>query len=219
GTSAGSLYDGGFCEDVDAELKKDVGDPQARGDLQALAAACRERDPKKRESLLGRSLDLDAFVTFAALERLLGHWDGYVQAKNNYRLWFDAAGKGRFLPHGMDQLLGDPEAAVFAAPESMVGAALLKLPEWRARYRSRLIELLPLLRSAEVRARFEQAAARVRRLAAVRDGDGGEAQAARMRELRQRWGAGGRWPEKALQAPGPKGPPLRPGAAARPPAE
>jgi hypothetical protein len=213
GTSAGSLYDGGFCQDVDGELQKEVGDPQARGDLQALAAACRERDPKQRESLLGKSLDLDAFVTFAALERMLGHWDGYVQTKNNYRLWFDAAGKGRFLPHGMDQLLGDPEAAVFAAPESLAGAAVLKLPAWRARYRARLIELLPVLRSAELRARFEQAAARVRRLAAVRDGDGGEAQAGRMREMRQRWDARVHWLEKALQAPEPKALALRPGDA------
>lgn len=214
GTTAGALYDGGFCQDIDAELEKDHGAKDVRQDLQALVEACRISETSKRGKALPAVLDLEAFVSFAALERMSVHWDGYVQSRNNYRLYFDPKGVGRFLPHGMDQLLGDAEATVLATPESLVGAAVLKLPEWRARYRARLTELLPVFRSAEIKKKLEAAIARLRKVVGRREGDGGQGFSARTAEFLQRWENRTKNLERELKAPEPKPLDLKPGAAA-----
>lgn len=213
GTTSGSLYDGGFCQEIDAELEKDHGPKDVRRELQALVEACRISETGKRAKALPAVLDLEAFVSFAALERMSVHWDGYVQSRNNYRLYFDAQGVGRFLPHGMDQLLGDAEATVLATPESLVGAAVLKLPDWRARYRARLTELLPVFRSAEIKKKLEAAIARLRKVVGRREGDGGQGYAARAGDFLQRWENRTKHLERELKAPEPKPLDLKPGAA------
>lgn len=146
GDAHGNLYDGGFCKDVDADLEKDAGDgPDDRSDLGRLAEVCRAFDPAHPEPL-AQLLDVDAFVDFMALEALVGHWDGYCQNQNNFRLWFGAApGGAKFLPHGMDQIFGDAGSSVLEHPSALVASAVARRPEWRKQYRRRLVELLPLL--------------------------------------------------------------------------
>ena len=204
GTSNGSLYDGGFCQEIDADLEKDIGDKTTSSDRAALVEACRIKETSKRGKELPAVLDIEAFITFSCLERMLAHWDGYLQSRNNYRLYFDANGHGQFLPHGMDQLLGDAEATVLATPESLVGAAVLKLSNWRARYRARLVELLPVLRSAEIRKRIEAAIARLRKIVGRRDQDGGQGFGARAADFIQRLDQRCRNLERELKAPEPK---------------
>ncbi len=81
----GNLYDGGDCQDIDAELEKDAGDgPNDRSDLKALVEACNEEDPERRWRRVAERLDIDAFLQFVAVELLLGHWDGYTQSANHY---------------------------------------------------------------------------------------------------------------------------------------
>ncbi len=144
GTTAGNLYDGGFCQDVDAELQKDGGDgPADHSDLQRLCTACRGVDAT-REKALGAVVDANAFIDFLALELMLGHWDGYSSNMNNYRLWLPATGGARFLPHGMDQLFGDADASVLDHPPAIVASAMMQQPAFRKRYRERLKALLPL---------------------------------------------------------------------------
>jgi hypothetical protein len=46
-----------------------------------------------------------------------------------------------FLPHGMDQLFGRPDAAIRPAMQGLVARALLETPEGRRRYRGRLAVL------------------------------------------------------------------------------
>lgn len=142
----GNLYDSGFLQEIDADLEKDSGDgPDDHSDLRALARAAADEDHTRRFKRLGELLDIDQFLTFMALEQMCGHWDGYCNTRNNYRVYFDpATGKAHFFPHGMDQMFGDPQAGVLHAPGALVAQAIMSNPKWRAQYRDRLLELLPL---------------------------------------------------------------------------
>jgi hypothetical protein len=44
----------------------------------------------------------------------------------------------------MDQIFGDPGAAILEMPATIVAAAVMGVPEWRGAFRDRLRELLPL---------------------------------------------------------------------------
>lgn len=144
--ATGNLYEGGFVQDIDADLEKDSGkDPEDRTDLRALRDACAEPDPATRWKRLAACMDIDKFIDFMALELLTCHWDGYSLNKNNYRLYFDPqTRRAHFLPHGMDQMFGDPAASVIDHPGAMVSSAVMLNPEWRKQYRLRLKQLLPL---------------------------------------------------------------------------
>jgi hypothetical protein len=142
----GNLYDSGLLQEIDAGLEKDSGEgPDDHSDLAALANVTRQGDPARRWKRLAELLDVDQFLTFMALEQMCSHWDGYCNARNNYRVYFDpATGRAHFFPHGMDQMFGDPNADVLHTPGAVVAQAVLSNPEWRMRYRERLAELLPL---------------------------------------------------------------------------
>lgn len=139
----GNLYDTGAGHDVDEALERDLGDgPDDRHDLQALASAAREPNLEQRWQALARVLDVDRFIAFAATEVIVGHRDGYCLARNNFRIYHDpATGRLVFLPHGMDQLFGRPDATIRPAMYGLVARALLETPEGRGRYRERLAML------------------------------------------------------------------------------
>ncbi len=160
----GNLYDGGFLQDIDIGLERDEGEgPDDKADLKALLEATREQDAARRWALLAERLDIDAFLNFMALELMMGHWDGYVRNKNNYRIFFRGdTKKAVFLPHGMDQMFGDPNFPVFELPGTIVSSAVLQNPEWAAKYRKRVKEILPLFAPERLHARVETAAQRVR---------------------------------------------------------
>ncbi len=147
----GNLYDGGFCTEIDGGIEKDAGKgPDDSSDLRALAEACREPDPQLRWQRIEERLDVDAFLTFVAMELMVGHWDGYSQNVNNYRVYFEPTrGRAYFLPSGMDQIFGDSEASVLDYPNALVAEAVLRNPEWRKRFRARLSALLPLFQVKE----------------------------------------------------------------------
>lgn len=162
--SKGNLYDGGFCTDIDADLEKDEGPPpHDKADLKALVAACREGDPAKKWPLIEQRLDIDAFLNFVSLELMTCHWDGYVQNRNNYRVYFHPAnGKAYFFPHGMDQMFGDPNFGVFHQPGQIVSSQVLAHPEWRARYRERVKANLGFYAPEKLNAKIDQLHARLR---------------------------------------------------------
>lgn len=148
---SGNLYDGGLLQEIDNGLERDEGaQGDAGADLAALAAACRLVVDAARWEAIQERLGLEAFVTFAALEAMTAHWDGYCASRNNYRVYMDpeAAGRARFLPHGMDQIFGDAGAPIFEPPAALVAMAVLENPEWRRQYHERVRQLLPLF-SAE----------------------------------------------------------------------
>ena len=151
----GNLYDGGSGGDITKDLGVLAGDnPKDRSDLKALAEACAEPDPRKRLARLEQVLDVDEFITFAAVEAILVHWDGYCVGCNNYRLFHDAArDKMMFLPHGMDQLFGtsnSPTMSLTPMFKGIVAKAVLSVPEARLRYLERIEELSAKKFSAEV---------------------------------------------------------------------
>ena len=162
----GNLYDGGTAVDLDALVERDEGKDGVPGaDLQSLVAACRREDPAERQAEIAERLDVPAFITFMALEMMSGHWDGYCLGHNNYRVYVDPANDGRvrFLPHGMDQLFGDPGAPILEMPATIVAGAVMQVPEWREAYRARVRELLPLFDAEErLLARLDPAADRIR---------------------------------------------------------
>ena len=173
GNAKGNFYDGGFCTDIDSPLEKDSGDgPDDRSDLQALTAACREGDQDTCWKLIDEKVDIEAFISFAAMELMLCHWDGYCQSRNNYRLCFRAEdNKACFIPHGMDQMFGDVNFSVFHVPEALVAHAVLENPAVQTRYRERVRELLPLFAPDKLNARIDAAHARLRPVMAAMSED------------------------------------------------
>lgn len=127
----GNLYDGGFLQDIDADLKLDTGDANAkRADLKALAKACQEPDANKRFAAVSKLVDLDLFATNAALQLLACDWDGYMRNRNNYRVYFPPnGGKAVFIPHGMDQMFGNPGDALWHGWGGLASRALLDHPD------------------------------------------------------------------------------------------
>ena len=141
----GNLYDGGFLRDIDQPLelistKKDVAD---RKDLQALVAAVREGDPKKRFEKLEKLLDLDSFISYMVVESLCWDWDGYPFKCNNYRIYHDPIkDKITFIPSGMDQMFGEPNGPALPGFGGMVAQGVIDTPEGKKRYYARMREIV-----------------------------------------------------------------------------
>jgi spore coat protein H len=139
----GNLYDPQMHQDVDSKLEKDSGsNPKDRSDLDALVAAASEPDRAKRFAKLSTVLDAQLFARFIALEVLTFHWDGYAMGRNNYRIYNDPS-RDRlvFLPHGMDQLFGNPEGSLFPPMGGMIARALIQTSEGRQLYIEQLRQL------------------------------------------------------------------------------
>jgi hypothetical protein len=200
----GSLYDGGFCKDIDYDLEKDAGEgPDDLSDLAQLRAACAGAGEDSVEQL-GAALDVDRFLDFMAIEAMLGHWDGYSQNRNNFRLWVDEdAAASCFLPHGMDQLYDDADASVLAFPSAIAAKAVQQHPAWRTKYRARLKALLPRLKPRPLVSKIKARASKLKKSmkglddAAVRSFD--EA----IRELTRSIAARYRHLQKEVRAPDP----------------
>jgi spore coat protein H len=188
GDAKGNLYDGGFCVDIDTNLEKDAGDgPDDYSDLKALVAACREGDDAKRNQLIPQKLDVDTFLKFVAIERMLCHWDGYIQNRNNYRVYFRSSDqKAMFLPHGMDQLFQDTNFACFNDPGQIVGSPLFRNIEWKSKYRQQVKDLLPLFAPEKLHATIDQAHARIRPVLASIHDDRAKQFDGRVKEVKDR---------------------------------
>ncbi|MFO7179079.1 MAG: CotH kinase family protein, partial [Pseudomonadota bacterium] len=123
-----------------------VSGPASRKPLERLARAL-EADDDQLLDRLGRVLDLDRFRDFWALETLLGQWDGYANVANNYYAYLDPkSSKFVFLPRELDgAFVGMPawrpgyEITVYYGAK--IANRLYQIPEERARFRARLVEL------------------------------------------------------------------------------
>ncbi len=147
----GNLYDSGAHQDITQHLERTSGTgPADQTDLKALAAAANEPDLAKRLARLQPLLDLDRFISFVAVEDLTWHADGYSMRKNNYRLYHDpTTGLMVFIPHGMDQMFGDPNGPLMADWNGLVARAVLQTPEGQRRYRDRAAKLLDTVFKAD----------------------------------------------------------------------
>ena len=139
----GDIYGQSRKGDVDDPLERMEGDaPLTRDGLKALADAVKEASPQRRLEKLEKTLDIDRFLSFMALEVIFGHWDGYTYARHNYRIYHDLdTGRMVFFPHDLDQLMNRPTAGLLPRPSGLVAQAMLNTPELRARYLQRVCSL------------------------------------------------------------------------------
>jgi len=139
----GNLYDGGFLKDVTDTLEKDQGDDEeGQKDLKALAAAAMESNPAKRWERLNKTLDVERFVSFMAMEVMVWDWDGYVINRNNYRIYHDpTTDRMVFLPHGMDQMFWEANGSIHPGFRGLVADGFIQTAEGSRLYRRRLAEL------------------------------------------------------------------------------
>jgi hypothetical protein len=164
-STKGNLYDGGSGGDITKTLKVDSGDePDNRSDITNLVAACKIKDPAKRMAQLERLLNVDQFLSFAATEIFLVHWDGYSMGPNNYRLFHDVTtDKMVFMPHGLDQIFGTrnpPEMSITPHLNGSVAKGVITVPEGRHRFLQRLASL------STNEFRFERLSGKINRMTA-----------------------------------------------------
>ena len=155
GSAEGNLYEG-TVSDFTPEFrgtfeKKTNEDADDWSDIDAVVAAL--SDPSDAGlAALGKIVDLDRFLSFWATEVLVGHWDGYAGDRNNY--WFYRVPDGRFVfmpwgPDGTFHLQDDPNPFdnISNPPPSVLALTaipnrLYNHPDWRAKYVSRLKQIL-----------------------------------------------------------------------------
>jgi hypothetical protein len=160
----GNLYEGSN-NDITDKLEKDGGDSSTdQADLKALATACKETDLTQRWKKLTTSLDIDRFITFAAVEVLIGHHDGYTMDKNNYRIYHDPASDQMvFLPHGLDQLFAKTDEALIPEWKGLVARAVLSTPSGQQKYLETMSGLVAgAFKADTVQARIRELAALIR---------------------------------------------------------
>jgi hypothetical protein len=131
GTDQGNLYEGAYGADLqdppedmppgeDWWFDQDNGDDTSLEDLYDLIAALDAVGEGDPIDVLEQHFDLDEYLTFAATELYLGHWDGYAWSTNNYAIHHHPGDDTwTFLPWGIDQLFEDelhPHGGVMKGP-------------------------------------------------------------------------------------------------------
>ena len=152
GSAGGNLYEGTIA-DLRAGYfgRMEVKNGGDTLDLLALAHLLEGSDAEITADLANH-LDIDAFMTFWAMEGLIGHWDGYNLGNNNFFLYNDPATGLRFIPWGADDTFGERggfglTAAV--APvillNSQISKRLYQIPTFQAQYLAKIQALRTLL--------------------------------------------------------------------------
>jgi CotH protein len=142
--------------------------PSDRRDLEALIDALERATPDDFSETVGQELDLERYLTFAALEALAGGEDGYsygLGAPNNFRLYRDpSTDRFVFLPWGLDRALRprfDPELVHDWLPaharyrsawntNAIVLSGCLASPDCRTAYTARLHEMTALFEALDL---------------------------------------------------------------------
>ncbi|MBM4353783.1 MAG: hypothetical protein FJ109_08300 [Deltaproteobacteria bacterium] len=112
GSDNGNLYEGNGSDltaDGYGAFDQDRGDDTSKEDLRILSEALDAApDGDAAYDVLDAVLDLEEYLTFAATELYLAHWDGYAWNTNNYQIYLDLDGAlPVFLPWGVDQLFDE----------------------------------------------------------------------------------------------------------------
>lgn len=151
--TSGNLYEGALSDFRPGwvDTFQDKNDFQDRADLAAMVAAAENPDATLLSSLQSLT-DVDDFITFWVMERLIAHADGYARNTNNFYLYHDpTTGLLTFIPWGIDATFFSADAPLpweDSAPpavvwsEGILARRLFNLPETQARYYARAHELL-----------------------------------------------------------------------------
>ncbi len=141
--SGGALYEPQHGGDVDQQLLYRAGRKGDGGEHNRQALA--ESDGNINDSRNGvtKAVDLDQFLTFMAIEVMIGHRDGYAMAKNNFRIYCEPKGlKYQFIPYGMDQLFGNVDTPWDPSFSGLIARAVANNPETHDAYRERFAFVL-----------------------------------------------------------------------------
>ncbi len=139
----GNFYDLGGSHDVNKPLAATSGDsPTNHTMLETVAVAAAERDHSRRIVRLRETVDLDRFISMAALDAMMWNWDGYAINRNNYRLFHDReTDRLVFFPHGVDQMFWKINGPIVTGRSGLVARSLLETEEGRDLYLKRFSEL------------------------------------------------------------------------------
>jgi len=136
--NSGDLYEG-YLRDIDTRLDQDNGTNTTQADVRALLGACGIANPSERFVRLEALLDVERFASFAAMEVLTAHWDGYTLHTNNYRLYHDpSSDKMSFITHGLDGVFRRPNISIQPPMKGVVSRALFQTAQGRRLYDQRL---------------------------------------------------------------------------------
>lgn len=88
------------------EVDESAENPESRADLASLiTAASANLTPWEWRENIKTQIDLTQMISMWAAEVYTAHWDGYINAGNNYYVHSDASGKFTMLPWGVDDSL------------------------------------------------------------------------------------------------------------------
>jgi spore coat protein H len=140
--SKGNLYEGDGTDLTD-KLDKDSGDnAKDQPDIKALVAAA-QSSADQRWKKLQALVDVERFVTFMAMEVLVGHTNGYALAKGRYRIYKDpGTGLLVFMPHGIEGVFGKADAPLVPEMKGLLAKAVLETPEGKKHYRDELKKIV-----------------------------------------------------------------------------
>ncbi|HEY0550627.1 MAG TPA: CotH kinase family protein [Verrucomicrobiae bacterium] len=162
-SAKGNLYEANFT-DINVPLEQDSGTPSDQADVRKLYQVCSITNAAERWRELPKVLDVEKFVSFAAMEMLTAHWDGYVLHTNNYRLYQDPkTGRFAFIPHGMDWAFLRPNLSLQVPLHGAVSRAVFSTLEGQALYRERVGTLFTnVFRVEVITNRIERELAKIR---------------------------------------------------------
>jgi len=158
----GNLYEG-HTKDVNDWLDQDNGEDTSQRDLRALAEAA-QSPARERWAKLGALVDLERFISMAAAEVLMAHWDGYWLNRNNYCVYNDPANKRMtFIPHGLDNMFQLTSMPWRPTMQGLLVRAVVHTPEGQRAYRERIGQLLTnQFRIEQLTNRIDAIVARIR---------------------------------------------------------
>jgi hypothetical protein len=113
GDDSGNLYEGAYGSDLFFDLLStydlDNGDEVDYADLVELIATLDTVvDPEDFISIADSVIDMDMYLTMAAVDIYLGDWDGYPYSRNNYFMYRRPSDmRWVFMPWGIDQTMLD----------------------------------------------------------------------------------------------------------------
>lgn len=156
GGDAGSLYEGTVADFTDAhtagfatgelghwQAKTSDSDPSGAPLLAVLAAL--RVDDASLEQELGKVLNIKRFMTYWAVEVVVGHLDSYSAGANNFFVYFDPTDGKRavFIPWGTDAVFNDDgggggKAALARFTSGEVARRLTQTPALRQRFDAEL---------------------------------------------------------------------------------
>ena len=149
---SGNLYEGtvsDFRPKWRGTLQKKTNEADADwSDIDAVITALQDPSPAGLEALAD-IIDLDRFLTFWAVEVLIGHWDGYAGNRNNFYVYRELDAPFVFIPWGADQVFTSTDGPFddFVSPPSVtahgaIAHRLYRDDAMRAAYVARLKQLL-----------------------------------------------------------------------------